>query len=621
MENKNVYMTSHGSRIRDSFFKLEPNVRVYMNCSDTLTYVSSIGILLILKNNLSKKNEIINYVKLQKIFNNFLKLFRSDAINTERLLSEIRKKITENITKIKNKLIEVNKMINKKMDKIKEKLEVRPLDKKVENELKKREKKLLFMKNMISKYMSGDREKLKFINKNLYESINKYEKLYKKYEKSKKYMDYAFHHQFGFRKKDNERIYLNAFNMCVYSGNLDNNIKKYMLSYKLLDLNICPNLYFTGDYENDFKAYISELPIKMEIRKNNEVIANSEDIKKMLNKFFQKVLKYKETGRFYHKNNYYYLSTTNNIYKNRNLLILYKNVVTEYQKKMNLEIAGLRNIYRITKESYVINLKLVNTLEGEEKARKLIVVKKLYLKMKEIEHMIKNIYNKYKMLTKNKYEMYINKSENELFYPFIKMDDCNIKETLGNVVNNYIDQYIKDYDMNIKDENILFRYYNVRKRKYMNVKECLEKQGKEYKKYNGNNSYVRLRDLLIYLYNYYGLNKNPNIKLDLTLTNCIGEFSKQERIYKSTRLNVEDYYEKIYKIYGKKMTLREYDNEGKRGEMKKIRKSCSLYKVKDGCPSHCDIPYDMSRRTCVVKGRKKYVRKGKLLGNKLLGDK
>ncbi len=437
MENKNVYMTSHGSRIRDSFFKLEPNVRVYMNCSDTLTYVGNIGILLILKNNLTKKNEIINYVKLQKIFNNFLKLFKSEAINTERLLSEIREKMNENLRKIKNKLNEVDNMIDKNIDKIKKKLEVKVLDKKVENELKNREKKLLFMKNMINKYMNGDREKLKFINKNLYENVKKYEKMYKKYEKSKKYMDYAYHHQFGFRKKNNERIYLNAFNMCVYSGNLDNNIKKYMLSYGLLDLNICPNLYFSGDYKNDFKAYISELPIKMEIRKNNEVIANSDDIKKMLNKFFQKTLEYKEVGKFYQKDNYYYLSTTNNIYKNRNLIILYKNVITEYKEKMDLEIGELTNMSRTTSELYYKNLKLVNTLSGEEKVKKLIFVKKLYLKIKEIERMIKNVYNKYKMLTKNKYEIYINKSKNELFYPFIKMDDCNIKETLGNVVNNY----------------------------------------------------------------------------------------------------------------------------------------------------------------------------------------
>ena len=40
---------------------------------------------------------------------------------------------------------------------------------------------ILFMKNIISKYMSGDREKLKVINKNLYENIKKYEKMYKKY--------------------------------------------------------------------------------------------------------------------------------------------------------------------------------------------------------------------------------------------------------------------------------------------------------------------------------------------------------------------------------------------------------------------------------------------------------
>ncbi len=622
MENKNVYMTSHGSRIRDSFFKLEPNVRVYMNCSDTLVYVGDIAHLLILKNNILKKNEVINYVKLQKTFNIFYKMYQNNSISTGRLLIEIKKKIDDILKEIRNKLNEINNMIDKKMDKIKEVKKKSLLDKKVENELKKKEKKLLFMKNMINKFMDGDHEKLKFINKNLYERVKKYKKMYLKYNKSSIYMDYAFEHLFGFKRKGNEKLYLNAFNMCVYSGNLNKNIKKYIRSYKLLDLNICPNIYFMYDDKNDFRAYISELPIKMEIRNNNnEIIVNSENIVKIINKFFQKTLDYKKRSKFYLKGEEYYLSTTSNIYNNRNLILLYKNVIMEYKKKMDLEIDQLVDKLGIIKKELDKKASITSTLEGEAKAEHLIGIRKLILKNKEIYNMMDNIYYKYKILKKSNHHIYINKNENELFYPLNKMDDCNIKETLGNVINSYIKPYIINYDMNKNNEEILFRYYDVRKRKYMNVNECLEKQKKEFAKYHFNNLCVRLRDLLIYLYNYYGLDKNKDMKLDVTLTNCIGEFSKEERIYKSTRLRVDEYYEKKYNINGKNMTLREYDNEGKMEEIKKIKKSCYLYKVEDGCPSHCDIPYDMTRKTCVVKGRKKYVRKHKFLGNKLPGNK
>ncbi len=158
----------------------------------------------------------------------------------------------------------------------------------------------------------------------------------------------------------------------------------------------------------------------------------------------------------------------------------------------------------------------------------------------------------------------------------------------------------------------------------MNVKECYNKQKKEFKRYRGkyqyNNLYIRLRDLLIYLYNYYELNVYKDRKLDVTLMNCIGEFAKEERIYKTTPLRVDDYYEKLYKIDGKKVSLREYDENvvmrgkelkiDKKGKVFKKKRSCSSYDVVEGCPSHCDIPKDVNRKTCVVKGRKReYIRK------------
>ena len=32
-KNKKVYIRAHGRRIKNSYFKLEPNVNVYMNCN------------------------------------------------------------------------------------------------------------------------------------------------------------------------------------------------------------------------------------------------------------------------------------------------------------------------------------------------------------------------------------------------------------------------------------------------------------------------------------------------------------------------------------------------------------------------------------------------------------
>ncbi len=702
MDNyKNVYMCSHGSRIRDSFFRLEPNVRVHMNCSDTLTYIGTIAHLLIIKKNISKKHDPIEHVKLQKTFNRIYQIYEGDNIKTERLLKEIRKKIAEQkealysvLSRRKERLDKEIKKISKLINKYKKKEENNKIEKKekVTKELNKRMKKYTFILKMIDNYLKGNViyhrsiKRLKIINKNYYENINKYERLYKKYKKSKKYMDNSFTHLFGFKKgKYRDNIYLNEFNMCVFSGNLNNNIRKYSSMRRLLDLNICPNIVFSPENNNRFRDYISELPLNIEIKENDNVLVTSEEINIMINKFIQRILNYKAMNKIYLKtgNRLNFIDdTTKNIYKNRNVVILYKNIMKAYNlasinenNELNTKMNNISNeisennkiLYEKNKlleetnkdldimsgELDQINKGLNKKNEKSYKSDELLNnteysfgqenINNLKKSIEECKKYIENLNNNIKNLNdnienlnkeKNKIEIeikkieemekdllnknlniYVDPSENKLFYPLHQWTDCNIKDTLSNVVNRYMGEYIYNYNRNISDEKILFRYYDVRKRKYMNVNECLEKQEHEYKKYKKyNNPYIILRDLLIYLYDYYGLNNNPNMKLDIVLSNCIGEFSKQERIYRSTALRVDEYYSKIYNINGKKMSLRMYDNNvGKIDDVKRVRRSCFLYKVKDGCPSYCDKPANKNRRTCVVKGRKKKVKKEKFL--------
>ena len=43
----------------------------------------------------------------------------------------------------------------------------------------------------------------------------------------------------------------------------------------------------------------------------------------------------------------------------------------------------------------------------------------------------------------------------------------------------------------------------------------------------------------------------------------------------------------------------------------KIKRSCGEILVKDGCPSYCDIPHNKSRKSCVVKSRRRKMKRMK----------
>ena len=51
-------------------------------------------------------------------------------------------------------------------------------------------------------------------------------------------------------------------------------------------------------------------------------------------------------------------------------------------------------------------------------------------------------------------------------------------------------------------------------------------------------------------------------------------------------------------------SLREYDmGVGDMGV--RVRVSCSAILKRDGCPSYCEMPKDKSRKTCIVKSRRR----------------
>ena len=54
--NKNVFLRAHGMRIKNSFFKLEPNVNVYMKCTDTLQWINVMSQCVMMKFLLNNKN-------------------------------------------------------------------------------------------------------------------------------------------------------------------------------------------------------------------------------------------------------------------------------------------------------------------------------------------------------------------------------------------------------------------------------------------------------------------------------------------------------------------------------------------------------------------------------------
>ena len=620
MEIKNVYVSSHGLRIKNSYFQLEPNVRVYMNCSDSVTDSSIIGNLLSMKYVIGKKNNILDYIELSKIYHKL----SNEVMNVEKLLEIIKTELNYHKSIVKEKLIKYSKKIGIKLTKIENILKKMELkydknDKKIKKIIKIRNKELYIL-NLIKKYLNKyDIEKLKILDKKSYEKIVKYEKKYIKYEKKSKYIDYLFSHQYGLKKPSN-KIYNNIFNICVFSGNLNNRIRKYIKnisSPNFYNLNICPNIVIFPDYYNYFRDFVGELPLKIEIKKNDKVIVNSDEIEESINKYIQRNLAHKEMINIY--------STIENVYKNKELVMMSstikscKNIYENQISKFNSMIEEFEREISIIIGGYMGNFNYDSIMDNEsnyynyEKMR-IEEIAKVKKKIANLKKGKRKLMEKYEELLKDKYTIDINKSKDHLFYPLHIWDDCEIDTTFSDVLY----EYIRDY-MEQKGENkgILFNYYDVQKDRYLRNNECYKKQMLEYKKYSKKKNFM-LRDMLIYLYYYYGLNENKDLKLDVNLALCLSEFEEQKRIYKMSRLSVYNYYKKMYKIDGKYMSLRTYDNNVAQNEKvieekekgKRYKKSCSLYRVSNGCPSHCDLPHDIKRRMCVVKGRKKeFIRK------------
>ncbi len=691
MEYKNVYVFAHGMRIKDNYFALEPNVRVYTNCSDSITWFNPFANLLKMKYLLNNNSKISDYKNIIKIYNKYLNNIYKDIKNINMLIKEIKDKELEQIHNAKkdanSKLEKIEKEI-KTIDKIIEKISEKN-SQKYKSILKKSIKlknKKIYIINNIKSYIKGDFEKLKIFNKPFYDKIKKYTNLYNKYNKQKRYIEYAFQHQYGL-KKDSFNYYNGSFNPCVFSGNLNNRIRKYiknMALKDLLDLHICPNVTISQEYNNNFRDFVSEFPINIEIRNStNKVIANKEEIQILINKYIQKTLEKNKYNLQYLFNNDHY--TLEQLINNRILITTLINFTKKYEaihtimiEKKEKELDDMEENFKKTKNLIEEIKTFINNYETEHYNNIPLesdynrIITKCNVHIREINNKIessnyteeeKKIFNKeikeiystihyihskksvkekigereiieseitimkklihrmneeYKTVINDKYKFYVNKSKNELFYPLQDWGDCNISTPFGSILSEYIKKYLENYDVESKD--ILFRYYDIRKGKYLDEKECYQKHKEDYSKYKKADALsFNLRDLLIYLYNYYGLNENKNLKLDVDISGlCLSEFTKPNKIYKTTRLNVNDYCTKLYKIDGKMTTLRDYDNNVSNNDKvieekvkgRRIKKSCSLYRVADGCPSHCDLPSDLKRRTCVVKGRKKeYIRK------------
>jgi hypothetical protein len=707
MENKKVYVSGHGRIIKDSYFMLEPNVRVYTNCSDSTVFINPFSNLLIYKYLLKKNNKISDYKNIIKIYNIYNDNIIKGKYNIDKLLINIENKIFDeinysiecakkNLNKLENEIVMIDKTIIKIEKKNEKKYEI------IIKKMKKTKKIKIYIKDTIKSYLKKENLKnLKIFNKPSYDKINKYNKLYKKYSKQKIYMNYAFVHQYGL-KKNRLNYYNSSFNPCVFSGNLNNRIRKYIkniVSKNLLDLNICPNIIISKEYDNNFRDFVAEFPINIEIRNKDKVIINKEDLEILINKYIQTTLQKKridDVSTLFYDN----LCTLEKLMNHRILITLIMNFNKKYGKIYEIKLIELQDKINSIEEElrYIMDdieetkkyiddyeSKYPNNIPIESNYNKILsiynyendesddsdknnekrkYIKDNYLKLNYIENKIKlqkiinikNINEKkiidveekinkmneiYKKIEEDKYIFYVNKSKNEIFYPLDDWGDCNIKTPFGSILNEYIESYLKSNDIESKDvsksdqiakSDVLFRYYDIRKSRYLDVKECYKKHKKEYNyDKKGNELNFKLRDLLIYLYNYYGLNENPNLKLDVDVSSlCLNEFLKPNKIYKASRLNVNNYFTELYKIDGKKMTLRDYDNNVSNNEKvieekvkgRRIKKSCSLYRVAEGCPSHCDLPADPKRRMCVVKGRKKeYIRKDKLLATKLVSNK
>jgi hypothetical protein len=611
---KNVYLVSHGRRIKNSFFKLEPNVNVYMKCTDTPSSVSWVSNVVPIKFLLNNVN--IDYLDLI-----IKKLSSKDLLKKSVTYDSTYNSIQEGIdTKIKHVFLDLIKLKNIYKQKI-EQLDAfyvklkRKINNNIENNkynkilinTKKTIKKLVVMvvkiEDVIMDFgVNKDDytyfEKIKSIHKPSYDILQKYKRIKERFERKREEMEHKY------------RNYDSEFDLCVFSGNLDHKVQKYthgiICKRDKMDINICPNIEFSADNAEKFRDFICEQGIHIEIKKNDEIYMKHEEIINEVDKYLKKI--------FVTKNENITSDIINNIglniLCNKDVKMLKNDIeqkIKEHQDDLVSNEDKLFDINNSIKESDGMT-------PSEMSLKELYVARLNRLKeskkkiLKRVEK-IKMEINKMNKFIGDDYEINVN-NEEKLFYPMGEWSDCNVKDKFPNIVNK-----------NIHSNPKIFRYYDAIKRRFLSQDECEKKCISERKKYvkYGRTS---LRDVLVYLYFRYNMDLDENIRLELTISSCKGEFDVIKDIYNTCKLSLSDYLKRKIKIDGVMMSLREYDlkrtrgktHEGKTHEGKRVRKSCGSILKKDGCPTYCEMPKDESRKMCIVKSRRrKTIRKKEAL--------
>ena len=588
---KNIYLTAHGKRIKNSYFKLERNVNVYMKCSDTISYsnilTKSIMMKFLINNvNIKDLDKMIKNFNEKKIFKSLKSFITSNKTHLDniQLIEEIKNRVRNNL--IKN--INLYKKKIDKLDNLYNKVNKKNVDGKYDDileNIKKSIQKILIIiikiEDIIINVLDVNNynfEKLKNIYKSEYNRLEKYRKKKEKFEKNidkmnKRYKDYD-----------------PFFDLCVFSGNLDHTIRKYthgkICSMKKLDLNICPNIMFDADNAKLFRDFISEQGIHIEIKKDEKTYMTHENIINEIDNYIRMI---QSKG-----NNLIYDNIGFNMVCDRDVIYFKKNIETKIlESKKNIVI-----------NETILDFYKYNIKYGlSKKTRKMAKLMKLKT-ISFIKKMNKEII-KMKGYVKGNYRMDIDDDNgNKLFYPIGDWSDCNIKKKIYDVLYEYLN--------NSKNVNKKFRYYDVVKRRFLSDDECMRKYKKEYKS-NKDYKYFTLRDILLYLHERYKMDENRNMRIELIISACKSEFDIIKDVYGTCKLSLSDYLYKKLNVNGKMSTLRAYDL--RRTNMvipnmdsKRVRRSCSTILKKDGCPSYCEMPKDKARKTCIIKSRRRKMR-------------
>lgn len=602
---KNLFIAAHGRRIKNSFFKLEPNVNVYMKCSDTISYISILRQCVMMKYLLNDQN--IDYLdKIIKKMSSKNLIYR--GITYDSTKEQIKKRIDE----IKNRTIStltahISLYQNKiqKLDEFYDKVNRKRMasedakyDTILEN-IKESIKKFvmiigkieIIIKNILENKDNYEKfERMRSVHKPSYEILQRYKKIKERFKKEETKM----------RKK--YKGYDPEFDLCVFSGNLDHSIRKYthgkICSMEKMDLNICPNIEFSADNAKGFRDFISEQGIHMEIKKGVETYMTHEDIIKSINNYIMNVFKKRA--------DYLYKKIMDNIglslLCNKDLIYLKDDI----RKQVLKNVTDNTFLQEKIKKKYKILTSIKQRLLMRGNRQTIIPqIDSKINKMKDMKNKLRESLkeiNKKKDFLNSNYTINVdNDGGNKVFYPMGDWSDCNIKTKFYDVVNAYLRG-----SEHIFSEK--FKYYNVVKRRFLSEEECITKYRKERKKYLKYNR-ISLRDVLLYLHNRYNMNTDPNIRLELTISSCKSDLDVIKDIYGTCKLGLSDYLHKKIKMGDSMNSLREYDLERDDKNVKRVKRSCSTILKKDGCPSHCEMPKDESRKTCIVKSRRRKKRK------------